>query len=127
MLVIDLCGFYAASLQDVSSVLTQQQIARNWRGHYDLLVRSPSSVSQPERDAGWIDPLGALESYGGISSQQVESILHLAHVVQVIPFAMVGWQPVNILLPVALRPNTSHLTLNTVRGGGKLASALLVT
>ena len=27
----------------------------------------------------------------------------------------------------ALVANTSHLTLNTVRGGGKLASTLLVT
>ncbi len=44
------------ALHDISSVLTQQQIARSWRGPYDLLVRPQSAVSQLERTAGWIDP-----------------------------------------------------------------------
>src|SRR5437763_11939328 len=79
------------ALHDISSVVTQQQIARSWRGPYDLLLRPQSAVSQLERSAGWIDPQSNLETYGGISAQQVASIQTLGHVVQVVPFATAGW------------------------------------
>lgn len=90
------------AVHDISSVLTQQQIARSWRGSYDLLVRPQSAVSQLERGAGWIDPQSNLETYGGINTQQVASIQALGHVVQVVPFATMGWQSVEVLLPVEL-------------------------
>lgn len=102
-LLLLVCAVQAiGALHDISSVLTQQQIARSWRGPYDLLVRPQSSVSQLERSAGWIDPQSTLETYGGISQQQIASIQALGHVVQVVPFATAGWQNVEILLPVAL-------------------------
>jgi len=88
------------TLHNVSSVLVKQQIARSWRGPYDLLIRPPSAVSEPERRAGWVDPQSLLETYGGISQQQVNSISAIAHIVQVVPFATAGWQVVNVLLPV---------------------------
>ncbi len=90
------------ALHDISSVLTQQQIARSWRGPYDLLVRPQSAVSQLERSAGWVDPQSNLETYGGISAQQVANIQSLGQIVQVVPFATAGWQSVEILLPVEL-------------------------
>jgi hypothetical protein len=90
------------TLRDVSSVLVQQQITRSWRGPYDLLIRPQSAVSEPERSAGWIDPQSILETYGGISQQQIASISAIAHVVQVVPVATVGWQPVDVLLPIEL-------------------------
>src|SRR5215472_1249942 len=90
------------ALHDVSSVLTRQQIAQSWRGPYDLLIRPPSAVSQPERDAGWIDPQNVLESYGGITARQIASIAALSHVAQVIPFATAGWRSVDVQLPLWL-------------------------
>ena len=89
-------------LQDISSQLVRQQITRNWRGQFDLLIRPQSAVSEPEQSAGWIDPQSLLESYGGISQQQVNSISKIMHVVQVVPVATVGWQPIEELLPVEL-------------------------
>lgn len=89
-------------LHDVSSVLVRQQIAHSWRGAYDLLVRPQAAVSAPERSNGWINPQSMLETYGGISQQQVESIRTIAHVAGITPFATVGWQPVDILVPVEL-------------------------
>ncbi len=90
------------ALHDVSSVLAQQQIARNWRGSYDLLVRPQSAASQPERGAGWIDPQSLLETYGGIDQQQLAGVQAIAHVVQVTPIAMVGWQPLDVSVPLEL-------------------------
>ncbi len=90
------------ALHDISSQLLQQQITRSWRGQYDLLIRPQSAVSEPERNAGWVDPQSLLETYGGISQRQVASIGTIAHVVQVVPVATVGWQPVQVLLPVEL-------------------------
>ena len=90
------------ALHDVSSVLAQQQIARSWRASYDLLVRPQAAVSQPERGAGWIDPQSALETYGGIDQQQLAEVRAITHVVQVTPFAMPGWQTVDVRVPVEL-------------------------
>jgi hypothetical protein len=90
------------ALHVISSQLLRQQIARSWRGQYDLLIRPQSAVSEPERNAGWVDPQSILETYGGISQRQVASIGTIAHVAQVVPVATVGWQPVNVLLPVEL-------------------------
>src|SRR2546428_556307 len=90
------------TLHDISSVETQQKIAQSWRPPYDLLIRPQSAVSQLERSMGWIDPQSALESYGGISIQQVGNIRSLPHVAQVVPFANIGWQTVNMQVPVEL-------------------------
>ena len=89
-------------LHDIASTQTQQKIAQSWRGPYDLLVRPPATVSQLERSADWIDPQSALESYGGISLQQTSAMRSLAHVVDITPFATVGWQSMAIQLPVQL-------------------------
>ncbi len=43
-----------------------------------------------------------LETYGGIDQQQLASISATAHVTQVAPLAMVGWQPVDVRVPVEL-------------------------
>src|SRR5260370_11699955 len=51
------------ALQDVSSVLTQRQVAQSWRGPYDLLLRPPSAVSHPARAARWSHPHHALQLY----------------------------------------------------------------
>src|SRR5260370_25305880 len=90
------------ALQDVSSVLTQRQVAQSWRGPYDLLLRPPSAVSQPERAAGWIDPQSVLENYGGITAPQVASISALPHVTQVIPLATVGLRRLDLQMPLWL-------------------------
>ncbi|MGI9061834.1 MAG: FtsX-like permease family protein [Ktedonobacteraceae bacterium] len=89
-------------LHDIASTQTQQKIAQSWRGPYDLLVRPPTTVSQLERSADWIDPQSALESYGGISLQQTSAMRSLAHVMDITPFATVGWQNMAIQLPVQL-------------------------
>src|SRR5947209_10076821 len=78
------------ALHDIASTQTQQKIAKSWRTPYDLLIRPQSAVSPLERSAGWIDPQSALESYGGISSQQVASIRSLPRVALVAPFANIG-------------------------------------
>src|SRR5207247_10713136 len=43
-----------------------------------------------------------LESYGGISAQQVSSIRSLSHVALVAPIANAGWQSIAVQLPVEL-------------------------
>jgi hypothetical protein len=91
------------ALGDVSSTLTRQQIAANWRAPADLLVRSQPAVSQPERAAGWINPGSALEYYGGISAGQIAVISSLPQVTQTLPFATAGWQRIDIVTPVALQ------------------------
>src|SRR2546421_5145843 len=90
------------TLHDIASTQTQQKIAQSWRTPYDLLIRPQSAVSPLERSAGWIDPQSALESYGGISSQQVASIRSLPRVALVAPFASIGWQTVTVRVPVEL-------------------------
>src|SRR6266699_2405777 len=90
------------ALHDISSVLVQRQIAQSWRGPYDILVRPPLAVSQPERDAGWIDPQSMLESYGGITARQTASIAALPQVTRVVPFATVGWLSIDVQLPLWL-------------------------
>ena len=90
------------TLHDVSSSLTQQQIARSWRGSYDLFVRPQSAVNQVERTGGWINPQNLFENYGGISDVQIAAIRSLPHVTQIMPFATVGWQGVNIIVPISL-------------------------
>lgn len=89
-------------LHDISSQLVQEQIARAWRGPYDLLLRPASAVSQPERDTGWINPQSLLETYGGITARQVADVASLAHVSGVTPLATAGWQPVIARIPLEL-------------------------
>jgi hypothetical protein len=109
------------TLHDISSVETQQKIAQSWRPPYDLLIRPQSAVSQLERNIDWIDPQSALESYGGISIQQVGNIRSLPHVAQVVPFANIGWQTVNMQVPVELVSRGIYRVSATwvERGGGK--------
>src|SRR5205823_3925639 len=90
------------SLHDIASTQTQQKIAQSWRTPYDLLIRSQSAVSPLERSAGWIDPQSALESFGGISSQQAASIRSLPHVALIAPFASIGWQTIAVRVPIEL-------------------------
>src|SRR5438045_1176951 len=90
------------SLHDIASTQTQQKIAQSWRTPYDLLIRPQSAVSPLERSAGWFDPQSALESYGGISTQQVASIRSLPRVGLVAPFAGIGWQTIAVRVPVEL-------------------------
>ncbi|HEY7417873.1 MAG TPA: FtsX-like permease family protein, partial [Ktedonobacteraceae bacterium] len=82
--------------------LTQEQIAREWRGSYDLLLRPSSAVSQPERDAGWINPQSLLETYGGITPRQMAVVASLAHVSSITPLATAGWQPITVQMPLEL-------------------------
>jgi hypothetical protein len=90
------------TFHDISNSLAQQKIAQNWRGPYDLLVRPELAVSQPERSADWIDPQSMLESYGGISAQQVASIYSLSRVTLVAPIVNTGWQSIAVQLPMEL-------------------------
>ncbi|GAC1629022.1 MAG: hypothetical protein NVS4B7_17920 [Ktedonobacteraceae bacterium] len=90
------------TLHDISSVATQQQIARSWHGPYDLLIRPQSAVSSLERSAGWIDAQTMLENYGGINDKQVASIRTLPHVTVVSPVANLGWQSIAVQIPVTL-------------------------
>ncbi|MEO8973266.1 MAG: hypothetical protein ABI406_16900, partial [Ktedonobacteraceae bacterium] len=93
------------TLHDVSSSLTRQQIAHSWHDSYDLLVRPQSAVSQTERATGWVDPQNLLEEYGGISDAQIVAIRSLPYVTQAMPFATVGWQGVNVVVPISLTQN----------------------
>ncbi len=113
------------ALHDISSELARQQIARSWRGPYDLLIRPQSAVSEPERSAGWVDPQSMLETYGGISQQQITTIETIAHVAQVTPFATVGWQPVDVLLPVALASKGIYRISAVWNGRWKMESAFV--
>jgi len=113
------------ALQDVSSVLTQRQIAQSWRGPYDLLLRPPSAVSQPERAAGWIDPQSVLENYGGITARQAASIAALPHVTQVIPFATVGWRNVDVQMPLWLASKGIYRITATWAGQQAAAGAVV--
>jgi hypothetical protein len=113
------------ALHDVSSVLTQRQIAQSWRGPYDLLVRPPAAVSQPERAAGWIDPQNVLESYGGITARQVASIAALPHITQVIPFATIGWRSVDVQLPLWLASKGIYRIAATWAGQQATAGAVV--
>lgn len=89
-------------LHDISSQLVQDQIAREWRSSYDLLLRPMSAVSQPERATGWINPQSLLETYGGITPHQMAIVASLAHVSEVTPLATAGWQPVAAQVPLKL-------------------------
>src|SRR5216683_109911 len=113
------------ALQDVSSVLTQRQIAQSWRGPYDLLLRPPSAVSQPERAAGWIDPQSVLENYGGITARQVASIASLPHLTHVIPFATVGWRSVDVQMPLWLGSKGIYRIAATWTGQQATAGAVV--
>lgn len=113
------------ALQDVSSVLTQRQVAQSWRGAYDLLLRPSSAVSQPERAAGWIDPQSVLENYGGITARQVASIGALPHVTQVIPFATVGWRSVDVQMPLGLASKGIYRIAATWAGQQATAGAVV--
>ena len=90
------------TLHDIASIQTRQQIAQSWRGPYDLLVRPPASISPLERTENWIDPQSSLESYGGISQQQLTALSSVPQVIHVTPFATVGWQSMLVQTPLLL-------------------------
>ncbi|HLL79098.1 MAG TPA: FtsX-like permease family protein [Ktedonobacteraceae bacterium] len=104
------------ALHDISSTLTRQQIDAHWRSSFDLLVRPQTSVSQPERSAGWINPQSALDSYGGITEQQVDQIRALPGVEAIAPYANVGWQHVDIEIPLTFRQPGLYRLLSQWRG-----------
>ena len=114
------------TFHDISSSLTQQKIAQNWRGPYDLLVRPQFAVSQPERSADWVDPQSMLESYGGISAQQVASIRSLSHVALVAPIANSGWQSIAVQLPVEL-PSRGIYRVAAIWKGQERAESTIVS
>ena len=114
------------TFHDISSSITQQKIAQSWRGPYDLLVRPEFAVSQPERSADWIDPQSMLESYGGISAQQVASIRSLSHVALVAPIANSGWQSIAVQLPVEL-PSRGIYRVAAIWKGQERAESTIVS
>src|SRR5437764_8302136 len=113
------------TFHDISSSLTQQKIAQNWRGPFDLLVRPQFAVSQPERSADWVDPQSMLESYGGISAQQVASIRSLSHVALVAPIANPGWQSIAVQLPVELPSMGIYRVAATWKGQERAESTIV--
>ena len=113
-------------LNDISSRLVQEQIAREWRGPYDLLLRPPSAVSQPERDAGWINPQSLLETYGGITAHQMAAVASLAHVSSITPLATAGWQPVTVQVPLEL-PHQAGIYRASVGWNGLPAATVVAT
>src|SRR5437660_589433 len=90
------------TLHDISSTATQQKIAQNWRGPYDLFIRPQAAVSQLERNTNWIDPQSILETYGTINDQQIAAIRSLPHIVSITPIANLGWQAIDVHIPVTL-------------------------
>lgn len=113
------------TFHDISSSLTKQKIAQNWRGPYDLLIRPQFAVSQPERSADWIDPQSMLESYGGISAQQVASIRSMSHVALVTPIANLGWQSIAVQLPVELPSRGIYRVAATWKGQESAESTIV--
>lgn len=99
LLCISVCTTLLAGFTQLSSLTAQQQVSRAWHTPYDLLVRAPTSLSQPERQLSMIDPSGPEQTYGGISLRQVSVIAHISHVAVAAPEAIVGW--------VLLRPYVS--------------------
>src|SRR6266568_3303915 len=51
---------------------------------------------------GAVQGIGALHDYGGISIRQADNILALPQVIQIMPFANVGWQGINVVTSVTL-------------------------
>jgi len=106
------------TLHAIASTQTRQKIAQSWRGPYDLLVRPPSAMSQLEFTANGIDPQNALESYGGISLQQITALRSLPHVIGIVPFATVGWQSMAVQVPLFLPPQGLYRASATWSGQG---------
>lgn len=112
------------TLHDIASTQTRQKIAQSWRGPYDLLVRPSSAISPLESTANGIDPQNALETYGGMNVQQATFLGTLPHVVNVTPFATVGWQSMAVQIPLLLPPQGMYRVSAMWSGQGLSASAV---
>ena len=90
--MIAVLGFVllAATSQTTTAVLTGD-VARTWRGPYQLLVRPDGSRSALERSAGLIRPNYLSGLAGGITRTQLQAIKDLPGVEVAAPIALVGF------------------------------------
>ncbi|HAF60899.1 MAG TPA: hypothetical protein DCK95_01065 [Anaerolineaceae bacterium] len=86
------CGIslFSAMLHTVE-VTSTAEVAEHWRGKYDILVRSESSVSDVERETQLVEGNYLGTSYGGITDEQYTLIKSIDDVEVAAPVATVGY------------------------------------
>ncbi len=100
LLCISLCTTLLAGFTQLSTLTATRQVSRSWHTTYDLLVRTPDSLSTAEQQLHIVDPSALEQTYGGISLAQLNTIAHIAHVAVAAPEAIVGWITLRPYVPL---------------------------
>ena len=100
LLCISLCTTLLAGFTQLSTLTATRQVSRSWHTTYDLLVRTPDSLSTAEQQLHIVDPSAPEQTYGGISLAQLNTIAHIAHVAVAAPEAVVGWITLRPYVPL---------------------------
>ena len=126
-LVIAVTSFVLLSASASTQRLTvHDTLAANWRGPYDILVRSPSAVTELETTDQLIAPNFLSGAYGGITLEQWHEIQELPGVEIAAPIATVGMVPIltfnRVDVTEALPPGVERVLLrresiDTARNG----------
>ena len=83
-------SLFSAMLHTIE-VTSTAEVAEHWRGKYDILVRSESSVSDAERETRLVEGNYLGTSYGGITEEQYALIKSIEDVEVAAPVATVGY------------------------------------
>ncbi len=110
LLCISLCTTLLAGFTQLSTLTATRQVSRSWRTTYDLLVRTPNSLSPAEQQLHIVDPSAPEQTYGGISLAQLNTITHIVHVAVVAPEAVVGWITLRPYLPLIFPQGVYRVT-----------------
>lgn len=98
ILVISLVSFgYMGSRSVTERIIIQatDDLEKNWRYHYDLLVVPKSIYEANGLSDGWVAPQSTIASYGGISIEDLELIRGIPNVETAAPLSIIGYSTVN--------------------------------
>lgn len=86
------------SASSTTTLTTDQSLSKYWRTTYDILVRSPASVTDIERQFNLVRANHLSGTPGGITLAQWEQIKAIPGVEAAAPIAMLGYLPRNVVL-----------------------------
>ncbi|MDW0118157.1 ABC transporter permease [Sporosarcina thermotolerans] len=101
MLILSCLGMGYVGAQSVSErmvIQTKDDLDKNWRYQYDILVLPELSDQTKGLDDGWIAPQASLSSYGGISLEDLEVIRKIPGVQVAAPLSHIGYVEVFSML-----------------------------
>ena len=85
----------ALSVSERMVIEVKDDLDKNWRYQYDILILPELSLEAKGLDDGWVAPQASLASYGGISLDDLELIRSISGVQVAAPLSHIGYVEVN--------------------------------